>query len=457
MAEETIRRGRGTPAAGGLTLLKRFVAAAAIAASALPAFLASAPACAAEPASAASPAAAACLVDLESGQTILAEHSDEPIESDAALPAVAAYAALAQADRTGKSLGSPLAEAPSAAESEASPANEKSAGEAAAKPAEKSTDQATEAEGNRPRAGAALSDALRALLAASSADPLKPLADSLFGGLAAMADAMNAEAKALGLKRTAFRADGGRIRTIRTSAEDAALAAEALYRDYPVARLLAAAPGADFGGRVLPNTNFFLSLSNAVTGLTVLEEPRGWSGLILAENPRRSGRVRRLAAAVLGAPGQEALRERISTMLLRAYRDYDTIQIFKAGDAVAELPLYRGEADSVAAVAEEAVFATLSRERMLERGSNAVEIRIERQAPLAAPIAAGERLGEAVVFVDGRPIGRTPIAAAADVKEAGFWKRLADTVRMALDARSGRAPAAGPAAPPAVRAKPDTH
>lgn len=79
---------------------------------------------------------------------------------------------------------------------------------------------------------------------------------------------------------------------------------------------------------------------------------------------------------------------------------------------------------------------------MLERGSNAVEIRIERRAPLAAPIHAGDRLGQACIFIDNKLIGTTPIVAATDVQESSFWKRLIDTVRLALDAKREHPPAA---------------
>lgn len=360
------------------------------------------------------PSTASCLIDLESGQILLAENASAPIKTASVLPAIAVYATLMELQRNSLDISSPL-ETPVPENRPATP------------PASNTADT--------------IEDALRAILAASSREALAAIANTVFHGAPIMAASMNERAAALGLHISCSAPAEGQQECI-SSSEDAARLVSALYRDFPVARILAVAPGAKFGDKVLPNSNPFLKLSNAVTGLTFIQEAHGWSGLIIAENPRPTGRLRRLVAAVLNAEDEKSLRNRLSTMLLRAYRDYDTIRIFDAGDVVAKLPLYRGKTDFVDAIAEKPVYATLSRERMLERGSNAVEIRIERRAPLAAPIHAGDRLGQACIFIDNKLIGTTPIVAATDVQESSFWKRLIDTVRLALDAKREHPPAA---------------
>jgi D-alanyl-D-alanine carboxypeptidase (penicillin-binding protein 5/6) len=45
------------------------------------------------------------------------------------------------------------------------------------------------------------------------------------------------------------------------------------------------------------------------------------------------------------------------------------------------------------------------------------------EAPLVAPIARGTPVAELIVAPDGLPPQKTPLLAAADVPEGGWWSR----------------------------------
>jgi D-alanyl-D-alanine carboxypeptidase (penicillin-binding protein 5/6) len=45
-------------------------------------------------------------------------------------------------------------------------------------------------------------------------------------------------------------------------------------------------------------------------------------------------------------------------------------------------------------------------------------------APLTAPVARGDRIAELVVAPDGLPPQTTPLLAAADVGQGGWWARM---------------------------------
>jgi D-alanyl-D-alanine carboxypeptidase (penicillin-binding protein 5/6) len=52
------------------------------------------------------------------------------------------------------------------------------------------------------------------------------------------------------------------------------------------------------------------------------------------------------------------------------------------------------------------------------------------QQPLVAPLSAGQQVGWIRVTLDGKPFGEYPAVAMKSVPVAGFFGRLADTVRL---------------------------
>ena len=54
--------------------------------------------------------------------------------------------------------------------------------------------------------------------------------------------------------------------------------------------------------------------------------------------------------------------------------------------------------------------------------------RIEKNPDIIAPVAKGDKVGEIVVDLEGKEIGREPLIALEDVAEGGWWEWLRDTV-----------------------------
>ena len=54
--------------------------------------------------------------------------------------------------------------------------------------------------------------------------------------------------------------------------------------------------------------------------------------------------------------------------------------------------------------------------------------RIEKNPDIIAPVAKGDKVGEIVVDLEGKEIGREPLIALQDVAEGGWWEWLRDTV-----------------------------
>lgn len=353
----------------------------------------------------AAPAAASTiLIDLESGQTLLEENPDAAQNAAAMAPLMAVYTAL---DLMRGDEGRFTAETP----------NPWAAGRAGAP---KTVDVAMLLE------AALLNGSREALTALPGALALTP---------EAFAQRMNAAAARLGMTSAQFSHPCGASAPCIASARDVARLARALYDEFPVARVWGSAQTMEVPGLpVLKTSNLLLAHSPAITGVFIAPDESPASGAALSENPRGAqARIRRLLAVELNAENRRTLRERIAALFLRAYRDYETLEIYQPGDPVARLPVFKGGKSGVSALAEEAVFATLPRERMISKGAGAFSIRVSYASPLVAPIYKGDRLGALHVLLDGVEVASAPLAAAEDVPEGGFWTRFVDTLRLALE------------------------
>ena len=334
------------------------------------------------------------LADLESGQTILAGAPNEPADASDMLPLMSVYAALEtlQQDSSKRKLFNPV---------------------------------------QNPWGGAdiPLADLLKGLLMTGDQAALEALPGALGLATEDFSRIVRDAADQLGMKSSEFSYPCGRC--VSTAADIALLASE-LYERHAVARLWGAEHSFELpDGKMLRTTNSFLERSPAITGIYVAPERQ--SAAILSENPKGTDeRLRRLLAVSLESSTPEALREEISSLLLRGYRDYETLKIYSAGDFVASIPIYKGAAPEVRAAVPQTVFVTMTTEQMLTAGSGALEIRVQYASPIIAPIKAGERVGTLRIYADMKLAQEVPLTAQADVDEGGFWTRFKDTVRLAL-------------------------
>ena len=188
-------------------------------------------------------------------------------------------------------------------------------------------------------------------------------------------------------------------------------------------------------GKILHTENFFLEKSPAITVVYVSPKKKhiASSAAVLSENPKGSdGRLRRLLVVSLNNNDRDSLRQEISSLLLRGYRDYETLKLYSDGDFVANVPIYKGEETDVRAVVPQTVFITMTTEQMLTAGAKALEVRVRYASPLIAPIKAGQYVGTLEIHAGLKLAQTIPLVAQSDVDEGNFWKRFRDTVRIAL-------------------------
>ena len=188
-----------------------------------------------------------------------------------------------------------------------------------------------------------LADAIEAVLLANDREAIERIVHHFGADVRAFVRSMNEEAARLGLAasrfETPFPSDGTRKNTT-TAADTAKLVAD-LYRRFPFIRIWTSSDSVKFGNRDIENENF-LRQNKAITGVFAHVDENAVNGAILAEDPRTNGRTRRLLAISLHEASKESFAETITTLLMRGYRDFETVRVFKRGDVVGSVPIYKG-------------------------------------------------------------------------------------------------------------------
>ncbi len=82
-----------------------------------------------------------------------------------------------------------------------------------------------------------------------------------------------------------------------------------------------------------------------------------------------------------------------------------------------------GEVKDVPVGPAEDLHATIPRGRY-----NQLSARIEKNPDLIAPLTKGDQVGEIVVELEAKEIGRVPLIALQDVPQGGWWEWLRDTI-----------------------------
>lgn len=351
------------------------------------------------------------LLDLESRRAISADAAAEAMPAQATVALMTLYAALTVMREQGLDPGTEVMLEPA---------------------------KVTEGRGRRAKTKtlarkATLEDLMRALLMTGDDEAARALVGRLAPDETAFTAVMNREAARLGLRHSVYTTPFETTDAAqRTSAADLAVLAEALFRDHPEARLWSKTRTAALADRTITNANTLLERSNAVTGVFRSVGENAADAVVLFENPRANGDVRRLMAVMLRAEDGADLDEAVIAMLGNGYRNHETISVYAAGEQVARLPVLKGMNSEVAVGVDRAVLMTVERDLLLEAPNSRLRVDVIYEAPLVAPLRRGDVVGEVRVSFNGEEAARAPAALMEDVPEGGVWRRLADQMKLAL-------------------------
>ncbi len=266
---------------------------------------------------------------------------------------------------------------------------------------------------------ATLQRLLEAVAVGSANDATMAVAEHVFGSAEAAVAAMNARAAALGMSRTQYvnvtgLPERGRPDN-RSSARDQALLAREIVRRRPGVLDWTRITETDFRPDLrLRCTNVLLKRCPGVDGLKTGYHAKARYNLVATAE--REGR--RLIAVVLGSPSV-ALRNRVATRLLeRGFEDWLLVTGLHAGEGFgAEFPVAGSWRGTVPVVAAQTLQFTATPQQ-----ASRVRILLGPGARLAAPLKAGEVIGQIQATLDGRLLASVPAVAGRGVGRRWFGK-----------------------------------
>jgi D-alanyl-D-alanine carboxypeptidase (penicillin-binding protein 5/6) len=267
-----------------------------------------------------------------------------------------------------------------------------------------------------------LEDLLKGIIVQSGNDASVAVAEYIAGSEGAFADIMNQQAQLLGMENTHFQnATGLPAENHYSSARDLAILAMRTINDFPQNYPLYAQKYFTYAGIRQPNRNSLLWRDDSVDGLKTGHTEA--AGYCLVASAERDGM--RLVAVVMGAASERARAQEVQKLLNYGFRYYETHQLFAEGQKLMDSRVWGGHKEEFGLGLSETVHVTIP------RGSKPqLESTLDVESVIEAPVAAGDEYGRVMVKLGESVIVDRPLLALQPVEEAGFFKRLWDSIKL---------------------------
>jgi serine-type D-Ala-D-Ala carboxypeptidase (penicillin-binding protein 5/6) len=239
----------------------------------------------------------------------------------------------------------------------------------------------------------------------------------------AFADMMNKEAARLGMSNTHFvNATGLPDPQHYTTAYDLSLLATALIRDFPDQyKRLYSVKEYTYNKITQPNRNRLLWLDPYVDGMKTGHTET--AGFCLISSAKRGDS--RLISVVLGAASENSRATESQKLLNYGFQFYESHLVYKRGQTISKLKVWKGHDDTLAATVADDLFITLPKGEYAR-----VKATLTSKQPLIAPITAGQEIGTLQFTLDGKVISERKLVAAEKVEVAGMFGRLWDSIKL---------------------------
>ncbi|KTD68118.1 D-alanyl-D-alanine carboxypeptidase (penicillin-binding protein 5) [Legionella steelei] len=267
-------------------------------------------------------------------------------------------------------------------------------------------------------------DLLKGIIVDSGNDACVAMAEHLGGTENSFTDLMNQQAQNLGMKNSHFTDSTGLPDpNLYTTAKDLAILGRALVVDFPQYYDWYKQKWFTYNGIRQPNRNRLLWRDNQVDGIKTGHTND--AGFCLVSSAKRDNM--RLLAVVLGEPSDSSRADDSEKLLNYGFRFFETHQLYKSGQSIAELALYKGTVDKVTIGLNEDQFITIPTGQYQR-----LNISSKIPAYLEAPIKKGDKIGDLVVQFDNNIISTKPLYALQDVESGSFYTRTKDSIRLAF-------------------------
>lgn len=262
---------------------------------------------------------------------------------------------------------------------------------------------------------------LHGMIIQSGNDASVALAEHVAGSEETFASLMNAHAQRLGMTHSHFtNATGLPDPELYTTARDMTLVTAATIREFPEYYAWYSEKEFVYHGIKQNNRNRLLWQDSTVDGVkTGHTETAGYCLVASAKKPDSM----RLTSVIMGAKSEKARAQASLALLNYGFRFYESPKLYPGGQPIEKLRVWMGTIEELPVGPAADIHATIPRGRY-----DKLAARIEKNPDIMAPVAKGDKVGEIVVDLDGKEVGREPLIALQDVAEGGWWEWLRDTV-----------------------------
>ncbi len=261
---------------------------------------------------------------------------------------------------------------------------------------------------------------LKGMIIQSGNDASVALAEHVAGSEEAFVTLMNSHAKSLGLTNTHFRnCTGWPDPEHYTTARDLARLAGALIRDFPDYYPWYSIKQYTYNNIKQYNRNRLLWLDERVDGIkTGHTESAGYCLITSAKQDDM-----RLISVVLGTPSENARASASRALLNYGFRFYETFPLYKAGETLTSMRIWKGETETLPLGLSETLYITAP------RGSrNKIKANMQIDSMIVAPASRGQAFGTVNVMLGETQLAQRPLVALQDIPEGGLWRKLVDNI-----------------------------
>ena len=256
----------------------------------------------------------------------------------------------------------------------------------------------------------------RGVIIQSGNDACVVLAEGLAGSERQFAELMNQKGRELGLTNSTFRnATGWPDPEHRMTCRDLARLAARIIRDFPEYYRFYGERSFRWNNVSQDNRNPLLARMNGADGMKTGHTEEAGYGL--------TGTVkqgdRRLIIVTNGLPSMAARAEENVRLLEWGFGNFENVVLFRAADAIEQVPVRLGAQASVPLVGGRDVVATLPR-----TWRQSMQARLRYDTPIEAPVIRGQELGRLEISGRGVPPMELPLYAGADVERLGLIPRI---------------------------------
>ena len=276
-----------------------------------------------------------------------------------------------------------------------------------------------------PNKSVTVDELLHGMIIQSGNDASITLAEGVAGAEEQFADMMNKQAAKLGMKNTHYTNVTGLPNSEHyTTANDLAILASALIRDFPLEyRRLYSVKEYTYNKITQPNRNRLLWLDANVDGMKTGHTES--AGYCLISSSKRGDT--RLVSVLLGAVSESMRASESQKLLNYGFQFYESTLVYKQSQTINTLRVFKGQEKLVASTVAKDFYLSLP------KGDYArVKANMTSQQPLIAPIKAGQVIGKITFTLDGKIINEQKLLAARAVEQAGFFGRIMDSIRLML-------------------------